>query len=56
MKVIAQRLSEASTWAGISALFMANTVLLGEEYKTLLGSCAIVCGVIAVILKDPGHA
>ena len=56
LKTILARLAEPSTWAGISGLFMANTLLMGDEYRTLLGALAMVSGVIAVVLKDPGHA
>ena len=55
MKPIVDRLLEGSTWGGISALFLANTLLLGDEYRTLLGACALISGLVAVILKDPGH-
>lgn len=53
MKMIKARLLEASTWGGISALLLANTILLGEEYKQILGTLALLAGAIAVVLKDP---
>lgn len=55
MKAIVHRLQEASTWGGISALFLANALVMGPEYQSLLGACAMVSGVVAIILKDPGH-
>lgn len=56
MKLIVSRLQEGSTWAGISALFLANAMIMGSEYQTMLGACALVSGAVAIILKDPNHA
>lgn len=56
MKMIKARLLEASTWGGISALLLANTVLLGDEYRQILGILALITGSIAVLLKDPASS
>lgn len=55
MKIILSRLQEASTWAGISGLFLANAMIMGDEYQKMLGALAMISGVIAVILRDHGH-
>ena len=55
MKFIVNRLKEASTWAGISALLLGNALVMGEEYQALLGGLATITGVIAVLLKDQNN-
>lgn len=55
MKIIVSRLKEASTWAGISALFLANAMIMGEQYQPMLGACALLSGLAAVLLREKGH-
>jgi hypothetical protein len=55
MKIILARLKEPSTWAGISGLLLANALIMGDQYQPILGACAIITGVVAVLLRDPGH-
>lgn len=56
MKAIANRLREPSTWAGISGLLLANAMVMGDDHQPVLGGLAIAAGLVAIILKDPGHA
>lgn len=56
MKIIVNRLREPSTWAGISGLFLANAMVMGDDHQPILGGLAIAAGLVAIILKDPGHA
>lgn len=55
LKIIISRLKEASTWAGISALFLANALIMGGDYQPLLGACGLVSGCFAIVLREKGH-
>lgn len=52
LKAIRNRLAEPSTWAGVSGLLLANTMLMGDEYKSMLGCLALISGSLAILLKE----
>lgn len=55
-KIMRSRLTEGSSWAAISTLLLASTMVMGDEYQHILGGLGIGAGVVAILLPDRGRA
>lgn len=54
MDKIAKRLSEPSSWAGLSAIVLAIQALASRQVDWMTGSAAVLGGVVAVLKPEAG--